>query len=342
MRHVLLVGSVGLPEREEVFRLLADHIGGCAPRFTDGEVPPRNRWMMWQRDVFDRSPDFELDSSTEVHFGGEQRVFDRFRLQPGADPGALRLGELGYAREAVKSYQVFRRLREEGVIPHGVRFQMSLPSMVAVCSQHIAQQDQARVEPAYVQALGVEIARMLEHIPAQDLAIQWDICQEVLAIEGAWQVYYEDLMGGAIERMVRLAALVPQPCELGFHLCYGDPGHKHIKEPASLAVCVALANGVCAGARRPVNWIHMPVPRERSDAEYVAPLQGLKLQAQTELYLGLVHLSDGVEGAQARIAAARQFRREFGVATECGFGRRPPETVPDLLHLHAEVAGLPD
>jgi hypothetical protein len=26
------------------------------------------------------------------------------------------------------------------------------------------------------------------------------------------------------------------------------------------------------------------------------------------------------------------------VATECGFGRRPPETVPDLLRIHAAVA----
>jgi hypothetical protein len=30
---------------------------------------------------------------------------------------------------------------------------------------------------------------------------------------------------------------------------------------------------------------------------------------------------------------------EFGVATECGLGRRDPATIPDLLRLHAEVAG---
>lgn len=340
MRRVLLVGSVGLPEREDVFRTLARHVGSCTPRFTDGEVPPRNRWMMWQRDVFERSPDFELDSSKEVFFGGEQRVFDRFRLKPGVDVGALRLGELGYAREAIKSYSVFRRLREQGVIRAGVRFQMSLPSMVAVCSQHIAPGDQARVEPGYQLALGAEIARMLQEIPAADLSIQWDICQEVLAIDGAWSVYYHAPLEGAIQRLVRLSALVPEPCELGFHLCYGDPGHRHIKEPADLGVCVQLANGVCAGAARSVNWIHMPVPRERRDADYVAPLRALKLMPGTELYLGLLHLTDGVDGARARIDAATAFRTDFGIATECGFGRRPPETIPELLKLHAEVAEL--
>jgi len=337
MRNVLLVGSVGFEDRETVFRTLARFIGACAPRLTDGEVPPRNRWMMWQRDVFDRSPDFQLASSTPVFFGGERRTFDRFRIAPGLDD-APRIGELGYAREAILSWQVFRRLRNEGVIPASTRFQMSLPSMVAVCSQHIDAEDQERVEPHYEQALGREIVRMLEHIPAKDLAIQWDICQEVLAIEGAWQVYYPELFEGAVQRLCRLAALVPEPCEVGFHLCYGDPGHKHIKEPDSLGLCVSLANALCTAAPRSVSWIHMPVPRERHDAAYVAPLRELQLGLHTELYLGLIHLTDGAEGARARMGAASEFIDSFGIPTECGFGRRPLETIPDLLRLHAELA----
>jgi len=338
MRRVLLVGSVGYDDRENVFRTLAKHLGHCAPRFPDGEVPPRNRWMMWQRDVFARSPDFELHSSTDVLFGGEKRVFDRFRLANIASGRAPAIVSLGYAREAVTSYAVFRKLKDEGAIAHGVRFQMSLPSAVAVCSQHIRPEDQARVEAAYEQALGSEIGNMLDHIPPQDLSIQWDICQEVLAIEQAWTVYYPDAMSGAIERLCRLALLVPEPCELGYHFCYGDPGHKHIKEPADLGVCVALANSVCAGSSRTVNWIHMPVPRDRTDSAYASPLSDLAPMKDTELYLGLIHLSDGVAGAKARIKVAREYRPEFGIATECGFGRRPPETIPDLLELHATLA----
>ena len=30
----------------------------------------------------------------------------------------------------------------------------------------------------------------------------------------------------------------------------------------------------------------------------------------------------------------------FGIATECGFGRRPAETIPELLRIHAEAADL--
>ena len=83
----------------------------------------------------------------------------------------------------------------------------------------------------------------------------------------------------------------------------------------------------------------MPVPRDRDDVAYFTPLKGLKLGHGTELYLGLVHRTDGIDGARRRLAAAKQVVTDFGVATECGFGRRPPETVPGLIDLHFEVAG---
>jgi hypothetical protein len=52
----------------------------------------------------------------------------------------------------------------------------------------------------------------------------------------------------------------------------------------------------------------------------------------------LVHFTDGVDGAQRRIETAQKYVSEFGVATECGFGRRPPETVADLMEIHAAVS----
>jgi hypothetical protein len=55
-------------------------------------------------------------------------------------------------------------------------------------------------------------------------------------------------------------------------------------------------------------------------------------------YLGLVHRTDGFDGARRRLAAAKKVVTDFGIATECGFGRRPPETVPELIELNREVA----
>jgi hypothetical protein len=80
------------------------------------------------------------------------------------------------------------------------------------------------------------------------------------------------------------------------------------------------------------------VPRDRADFAYFSPMQQLRLPRGTELYLGVVHHTDGVDGSLRRMATARQVVSTFGVATECGFGRRPPETVPSLLRIHAQVA----
>lgn len=45
--------------------------------------------------------------------------------------------------------------------------------------------------------------------------------------------------------------------------------------------------------------------------------------------------ADGLEGTSARLPVARNHGPgPLGVATECGFGRRAPESVVPLLALH--------
>jgi hypothetical protein len=134
---------------------------------------------------------------------------------------------------------------------------------------------------------------------------------------------------------------VPEGVELGYHLCYGDFEHRHGREPQDTGVMVELANAVCAGVTREIGWLHIPVPRDRSDDAYFAPLRDLKFHPETRLYLGLVHYTDGVEGARKRLAAAQKLVSDFGIATECSFGRRPKsQDIRELMRLHVQVAGL--
>jgi len=44
-----------------------------------------------------------------------------------------------------------------------------------------------------------------------------------------------------------------------------------------------------------------------------------------------------MDGTQRRMEAARKFVKDFFIATECGFGRRNPESLEALLRLHAEI-----
>lgn len=104
---------------------------------------------------------------------------------------------------------------------------------------------------------------------------------------------------------------------------------------------VARHLGVSYTYDRPVTYFHMPVPIDRDDEAYFAPLRDLRDGAKTELYLGLVHLGDGVAGAQRRIAAACKFRDQFGIATECGLGRaKTPATVKAIIDLYAEICSV--
>src|SRR5262249_52925950 len=87
-----------------------------------------------------------------------------------------------------------------------------------------------------------------------------------------------------------------------------------------------------------VSYVHMPVPRERADMGYVAPLEKLRLPGTTRLYLGLVHYTDGVEGTHKRIETASSTYADFGIATECGMGRRVGQDIPALLRIDREAA----
>jgi hypothetical protein len=330
---VLLVGSVPFEDHIAVFKRTTDRLGEHLERIPDGETGARTNWIGWQFPLISEMPEFEVMPEPDEYSG-----IPRLRLKEGVSTDNLEFPPLGYSQAAVESNADFSRLMSEGEIAEGVRFQVSLPTPMAPIHAFIVPEDMATVEPAYERAMLRELDEILESIPHEHLAIQWDTAVEFAILEGVWPTYYDDVEKAVIERLVRLGNQVPEDVELGYHLCYGDAKHEHFKEPEDTALMVRVSNIITPMVTRPINWIHMPVPIDRDDEDYYRSLADLDLDPETELYLGLVHYSDGVQGTRKRIATAKHFVSEFGVATECGFGRRPPETIPDLLDIHAEVA----
>ena len=342
-RGALLTGSVNFDDAEKTMRTVAEILGAHVARIPDGEVGKRFHWIMFQPDVLGQAPGIERVGAEPIPFaaGLDARPL---RIADGIDPAGVELPPLGYADAARESYALFTRLREEGAIPAGIRFQVSLPTPVAVISSFFSGEDRIAIEPVYADALLGELEQILEEIPHQDLAIQWDVASEMGILEGAsgygtvmqgW--WTGGVLGGIVARLAALVDAVPPEVEVGIHLCYGDAGEKHFVEPADTANLVRLANAVLAAAGREPSWLHLPVPISRDDEAYFAPLA--ELADVPELYLGLVHREDGAEGARARIAAAQKvLERPFGVATECGIGRAPEGTTEGILRTHAEVS----
>lgn len=327
------VGSLGMADAETAFRTLADTVGDGARRYPDGEAGARANWIRYQIGMLEKHPDMELVRQVDVQAGGERFNRPYYKSVEGMDAADLDFGALGYADEAAASYAIFRRLKSDGVVPALTRFQVCLPAPAAVVSEQ-----QRALEPSYERAMAAEVAKITSTVAGNELSIQWDIASEIIAADGGRSWYYDDILAGTAERVCRLADLVPEPAELGIHLCYGDPGHKHIIEPADLGTCVAFANAFSEGTQRSIQWVHMPVPRDRDDDAYFAPLGALKMAPETELILGLVHHTGGIDGTRRRLQTARRHAVDFGIATECGFGRRNPGTIPELLGIHVAAA----
>lgn len=337
-----LVGSVNYDDAETTMRTAAATLGGRLRRIPDGEVGKRFHWIMFQPDVIGQAEGIERVGEHPIPFkaGIDARPL---RIAEGTDAAGIVLPALGYAQAAVDSYAVFARLREEGAIAAGTRFQVSLPTPVGVISSFFSGADREAIEPVYTAAMLRELDAILEAIPHEDLAIQWDVASEMGVVEAApafgriMDVWWEgDPFPGIVARLAALVDAVPEDVEVGIHLCYGDVAEKHFFEPVDSANLVRVGNAVVAASARELTWLHLPVPIERDDDAYYEPLAGLEYDG--ELYVGLVHREDGVEGARRRIAVAQRFVPTFGVATECGIGRAPEGTTEGILRTHAEVA----
>jgi hypothetical protein len=190
-----------------------------------------------------------------------------------------------------------------------------------------------------------EIDKLASAIPHHQLAIQFDVASAVFARlqrqdASPYGRTREEMQERFSAILIDLGNHVPAGIELLFHLCYGDSNHRHVVEPIDMGDMVDFTNRLVRGLDRRVQLVHMPVPRDRADDGYFAPLRKLHLPDETELCLGLVHHTDGLQGTKTRLATARRHASNFAIATECGFGRRDPRTIPELLSLHAQIAEL--
>ena len=335
--QVHLVGSLGLGSCVEAFTVVGETVAPFLKRCPDGEIGGRRMWIGWQWPLLRASQFLDLSQEGWIPNVGLHSL----QLKSDAAEGDIWFGELGYAREARSSYIELLAARKAGLLSPNTRLQVCLPTPMAVIGAFIVPADIPKILPVYEQAMLVEVARICASIPHEDLAIQWDVCVEMIQWDGRFEHMppIPRMREVFVSAFSRLAGAIPADVEWGFHLCYGDHDNKHFIQPADLGKAVELSNLIHVAACRSANWIHMPVPIDRDDAAYFEPLRDLVRGVDTELYLGLVHWQDGAEGSIRRARSARPFAGTFGVATECGLGRaRTRARARQILGVQAETA----
>ena len=186
---VLLVGSMPFDDAETVFRETAKGLKGHLTAMPDGEVNERKNWVgMLPEYVFQFHPQLEEtvspggaleqpDLPEGVHLS-ELDPFWAFRTKTGEK---LAFDNLKYADFAIESYATFKRLRDQGIIEPGTRFQVCLPAPNSAIDAFFNDNSEwPQVHDAYLKGTNHEIQRILEAVPANDLSIQFDMAWELV------------------------------------------------------------------------------------------------------------------------------------------------------------------
>jgi hypothetical protein len=340
--ELLLLGSLPAASTEAALRAAGELFGDMVFALPDGETGPRAAWVGYERERLVRPhPDVETVSESESPTGVPRHAYETpvFRIRDGAVD--LHWGSWPRIDDAIASYGVFRALRDEGVIPAGLRFQVGLPFPASALNGFKANfaADYPVAERGFEELVARELRRLIAAIPPADLAIQWDAAYEVLDLErvlawtpdGAWERFT-----GPVARLTRL---IPEDVLVGYHLCYGTFPEWPMYEARDMSVLVRMANHAVAHSGRTVDWVHMAGPRylRSEDERFFAPLSDLDT-GDTRVYLGIVLPIDGVPGLRRRHSTASRYLADFGVAMYCGFGRQPGSNGIETMREHRRVA----
>lgn len=350
---VYLVGSMAVPTDtvEEAMQVAVDALGDRLSAMPDGEVGARAWWTggLGQM-IFAEHPDIEqVPEEQRAHAvdGTLGPIFNElgsYRLKSTAGEVSFD-GYPPYAAAALESYALFRAHKDAGRLSADVRFQVALPTPFAVVQPFFGDSSQWPVlMVAWQRAVKVEIARILEVIPADELAIQWDYCNEDVEIVGAstgrressrflpWTptLTAEEALATytAPEYLEGLTDGIPDAVRFGYHVCMGTFPEFPAAPADDLTWVVRVANALVANTPRRVDFLHLPALAD-AGREFFAPLAGLQA-SDARVFLGLGQ-RDGAEAIRERGRAAREYLPSFGISHYCGYGRDDREHIVELL-----------
>lgn len=293
--------------------------------------------------------DFPLHSGCEIYqlcqaeLGPRLLYYPDTRIVDGDDIRAWLAGADGAARlshRARGSLDALEALKEAVALPAGIRASLSI--LAPFKTSRFAKPED-RVEPdadsAYAAWLMDEVKRVVTDLPSSstDLAVQIKLPFADLAEAAEGDNEDSALADALLEHVTTIIGAVPETVPVALHMnCRDGAGFKI--QPTHFADMIELSNRLGEHCVRRIDLLHIPVPVVVSDESFFSPLRHLDLPFETRLCLGLIHLSDGLDGAMRRVALARKNFSEFAVAARSGFATREPTVIADFLKLHADVA----
>ena len=348
-----MVGSMGVPSDtiEEAMGTAAKHLGDRLFALPDGEVGVRQMWAPGAAAAaLKNHPDLLLDGED---FGVKVLQtplgpLGAYRIKPGVSHVSLD-GRFPYADAAISSYKHLCEMRDRGEVPSDLRFQVALPSAMPTVAPFFGLPgDWPTMIDAFYRAMGVEIKRILEVIPGDELSLSWDYCTEVCEIldaangrsdvatklgltwipaRSAEETLDEHTMKHYIEPM---SAGVPDDVMFGYHICLGTapPNGFPIAPIEDLTWIVRIANRLVERTPHRVDFVHLPA-MPNAGRDFFAPLANLAI-GDARVFLG-IEQRDGVERLVERGKAAAEFLPSFGISHFCGYARESESNLDELM-----------
>src|ERR1700691_2320406 len=166
-------------------REIVSRIPSGLRRIPDGETGDRDQWVFFQIRKFMQLP-WLVAARPIGALDGDYSQGPQLRLADGADPAQVQWPDLGYAAAYIESYGTLAALRDEGIIPAGVRFQAEYPTPLAPIGIGIVPEDQPALLGSYEQAMFADLKHLLAAIPHDGIAVQWDVATEFGVLEEAF------------------------------------------------------------------------------------------------------------------------------------------------------------
>ena len=336
---VHLVGSLPLDSADEVFTRVSNELSSQIKTLPDGETGDRWNFVFWQWFVF---PSAIL---SPIHRRG--KLLEEKSLKITLDD----IKGTKYDEMAISSYQKFVELKKKGIIPISVRFQVSIPTPLNACWTAVDYVYRQQALPLYTERLLQDLRNIQDTIPNEDLAIQYDCAIEFAYLEFErgriqdpfFKPHFSGIKDVILSQISRISSAVNQKVWLGYHLCYGDRSHRHFIEPQDASLLVNMATSIFSRVvkKHAVQWFHIPVPKDRTDAAYFNPFRDLDI-GDAKLYLGLIREHDE-SGTLERLKMAQcSCPRPFGIATECGLGRTRKEDLDSVFSIARNLSNKAD
>mgnify|MGYP001165309865 CR=1 FL=1 len=341
-----LVGIVPIDNSEEIFKICGDYVGKYLISIPEGEIKYDENFSSSQKgNILISHPDLESLTISDPSFINNfcchslfsSKSFSTFKFKAGVK--FIRLDNLSYFDDIIKSYRTFHKLRDIGVIPPDLRFQISLPTPLTAMGFLFRDADDfERMAASFIYSTANEIEKIFRFIPSRDLAIQWNIYFETLDINGLikWSPNGNPWVRFS-EQILPISMKIPNDALLGFHFCYGELNNLVESIPSFLSNIVSMANVVSLGSGRSIDWIHLPISLGKINDDYFNPLKELDKSIK-RINLGLINVSEGIDSIMEKIELVKKVKIDFGVSTPCCISIKNSNDLITQLEMHKIIA----